>query len=82
MRELASAIKHGAVLSRGHDIALAHLVKPVKDHAIQRLATPEIVAALGGPKTYTLFALVDGVVVFETIRRQTRERKRISVTPL
>jgi len=30
----------------------------------------------------TLFALVDGVVVFETIRRQTRERKRISVSPL
>ena len=30
----------------------------------------------------TLFALIDGVVVFETIRRATRERKRITVAPL
>ncbi|NBP99443.1 MAG: 50S ribosomal protein L27, partial [Synechococcaceae bacterium WB6_3A_227] len=28
-----------------------------------------------------LFALIDGVVKFETIRRSTRERKRITVAP-
>jgi large subunit ribosomal protein L27 len=29
----------------------------------------------------TLFALIDGIVKFETIRRSTRERKRITVLP-
>ena len=29
----------------------------------------------------TLFSLIDGIVKFETIRRSTRERKRITVIP-
>ena len=37
---------------------------------------------VGQGKDDTLFALVDGVVNFETIRRATRERKRVCVTPL
>ena len=28
-----------------------------------------------------LFALIDGIVKFETIRRSTRERKRITIIP-
>ncbi|NDD46308.1 MAG: 50S ribosomal protein L27 [Synechococcaceae bacterium WB9_4xB_025] len=37
---------------------------------------------VGQGKDDTLFALTDGVVTFETIRRATRERKRVCVTPL
>ena len=36
---------------------------------------------VGQGSDYTLFALVDGVVSFDTIRRATRERKRVRVTP-
>ena len=37
---------------------------------------------VGQGKDDTLFAMVDGVVHFETIRRATRVRKRVCVTPL
>ena len=35
---------------------------------------------VGQGKDDTLFALIDGVVKFETIRRGLRNRKRITVT--
>ena len=34
---------------------------------------------VGQGKDHTLFALIDGVVTFESIRRSLRNRKRISV---
>jgi len=37
---------------------------------------------VGQGKDDTLFALVDGIVSFETIHRNTHERKRIRVTPV
>ena len=37
---------------------------------------------VGQGKDDTLFALVDGVVSFDTIRRNTHERKRVRVTPV
>ena len=37
---------------------------------------------VGQGKDDTLFALVDGVVSFDTIRRNTHEHKRVRVTPV
>ena len=37
---------------------------------------------VGQGKDDTLFALTEGVVTFESIRRKLRNRKRINITPL